>query len=124
MPKEGIGFALAACWVHDTLEDCRQTYNAVSGACGETVAEIAYAVTNEKGKTRKERANDKYYEGIRATPFATYVKLCDRLANVRYSKDFSSGMLDVYRNEYQDFHQKLWTAELQPMFDELEALFS
>ena len=48
-------------------------------------AEIVYALTNEKGRTRAERAGVKYYEGIRAVPYAPMVKLADRMANVRFS---------------------------------------
>jgi hypothetical protein len=81
-----ISEVLAAVWAHDVIEDCRQNYSDVKNVLGEIVAEIVYALTNEKGKNRKERANDKYYEGIRNTPFADYVKICDRLANVTYSK--------------------------------------
>lgn len=98
---------LDACWLHDTIEDCRLTYNDIVKMAGEEVAEIVYAVTNEKGKNRKERANDKYYEGIRNTPWAKYVKLCDRLANVKYSFDIKSNMLKVYRKENADFLQSL-----------------
>ena len=39
-----------------------------------------YALTNEKGRTRAERAGVKYYEGIRAVPYAPMVKLADRMA--------------------------------------------
>ncbi len=63
-----------ACWCHDLIEDCPQTYNNVKEATNENVAEIVYALTNEKGKTRKERANDKYYKGIRETEYAGFVK--------------------------------------------------
>ena len=63
--------------------------------------------TNEKGKNRKERANDKYYEGIRNTPGAVFVKLCDRIANVQYSKMTGSRMFDKYREENDNFVIKL-----------------
>ena len=72
------------------------------------MAEIVYALTNEKGRTRKERANAKYYEGIRATPYATLVKVCDRIANVTNSRNKGSRMLDVYRKEYSDFKGQLF----------------
>lgn len=119
-----VDFALAGCWVHDTIEDCRQTYNDVKKHCGETVAEIAYALTNEKGRNRKERANDKYYEGIRQTPGATFVKLCDRLANVDYSFRKGSRMIEVYKKEFEDFSGRLWQDAYTPMFTELKRLLS
>ena len=118
-----ISDVLASCWVHDVIEDCRQTYNDVKNVLGERVADIAYALTNEKGKTRKERANDKYYEGIRNTPFATYVKICDRLANVTYSKQSKSKMIEAYRKENEDFKNQLWSLSYQKMFDDLAACF-
>lgn len=111
--------ALAACWVHDTIEDCRQTYNDVKTACGLQVAEIAYALTNEKGRNRKERANEQYYEGIRTTPCAVFVKLCDRLANASYSKVTGGSMLNAYRTENELFIEQLGFHPYHKMIDAL-----
>ena len=80
-------------YYHDSIEDARLTYNDVMkvarGYLTEEQAflatEIAYALTNDKGRTRAERAGEKYYKGIRLTPYAPFVKLCDRLANISYS---------------------------------------
>lgn len=121
---ESIPTILAACWTHDVIEDTRQTYNDVKNVCGEIVANITYALTNEKGKNRKERANEKYYLGITQTPFATFVKLCDRLANVQYSVDMNSAMIEVYRKENKDFKQALWNPTYQEMFEELDKLLT
>lgn len=62
-----------ATYGHDLIEDTRTSYNDVKSRLGVYVADIVYAVSNEKGKTRKERANDKYYEGIRNTKGAVFV---------------------------------------------------
>lgn len=113
----------AAAYLHDTIEDARLTYNDIiqfiSDFCEENpsdakidmlqikeeVPEIVYALTNEKGRNRRERANEVYYRGIRATKFAPFVKMCDRLANIHYSVLFflSNRMLNVYRMEYPGF---------------------
>lgn len=98
---------LACCWLHDTIEDCRITYNDLVGQFNPTVANIVYALTNEKGKTRAERANDKYYEGIVNEENAVFVKLCDRIANVEYSKDRKSSMFEKYKAENRNFLIKL-----------------
>ena len=98
---------MLACWGHDLIEDCRVSYNDVKDALGQEAAEIVYAVTNEKGKNRKERANDKYYEGIRNTPGAVFVKLCDRIANVQYSKMTGSRMFEMYKKENKHFTMSL-----------------
>ena len=113
---------IASAWTHDTIEDCRQTYNDVKKELGTEVAEITYALTNEKGRNRKERANALYYEGIRNTPYAGYVKLCDRLANARYSKEQGSRMIEAYRKEHDYFMGELLCLGFQPMWDELSAI--
>lgn len=111
--------------LHDSIEDARLTYNDVNNIVSEynsfvisvlgskqysiltikseNVADIVYAVTNEKGKNRSERANDKYYQGIRDNKLAVIVKICDRLANAFYSKMMNSRMLDVYKKEHEHF---------------------
>jgi (p)ppGpp synthase/HD superfamily hydrolase len=102
---------LIATWGHDLIEDTRVSYNDVKSQLGQAAADIIYAVTNEKGKKRKERANDKYYAGIRSTPGAVFVKLCDRIANVQYSKMTGSRMFEMYREEKSRIHASTW---LQP----------
>lgn len=114
----------AACWTHDTIEDCRQTYNDVLSATSKMVADITYALTNEKGKTRKERANSKYYQGIRMTEYAVFVKLCDRIANVEYSKEKASPMFEKYKAEYYEFERELYNAKYQKMWKYLKKLFN
>lgn len=108
-----------ACWLHDVIEDCRKTYNDVKKEFGREVADLVYACTNDKGRTRAERAGQKYYEGIRDTPYAAFVKLCDRLANVRYSKDAKSEMLDKYREENEHFIKSLFPGEIPHPYAEM-----
>jgi (p)ppGpp synthase/HD superfamily hydrolase len=114
-----------AAYCHDTIEDARVSYNDLKQAIGDTAADIVFAITNEKGKTRKERANDKYYEGIRNTSYAVYVKLCDRLANVSYGKLTGSRMFKMYQREQADFEARLAGEQLtkyQPLLIELRKL--
>lgn len=92
-----------ACYGHDLIEDTRCSYNDVKENLGVIAADIVYAITNEKGRNRKERANDRYYQCIRDTPGAPFVKLCDRIANVQYSKMTKSGMFAMYEKENPDF---------------------
>jgi (p)ppGpp synthase/HD superfamily hydrolase len=96
-----------AAWGHDIIEDTRTSYNDAVNHLGKDAADIVYAVTNEKGKNRAERANDKYYAGIVATSGAVFVKLCDRIANVQYGKMTGSGMYDKYKKENDNFIIKL-----------------
>lgn len=119
VPEKNREMVLAACWIHDTIEDTRVTYNDVKHALGEELAEIAFALTNEKGKTRKERANEKYYQGIRDTPFASFVKICDRIANAEYSRTQESSMANAYKKEFEQFEHSLYEEKYHEMFDYL-----
>lgn len=100
---------------HDSIEDARLTYNDVSKKAlkymnledATLATEIVYALTNEKGRTRKERANQKYYQGIRETQYAPFIKACDRMANAKYSKETGNRMYDVYKKEMPDFLNEL-----------------
>jgi (p)ppGpp synthase/HD superfamily hydrolase len=108
IPQHRRDDVLNAVWLHDTIEDCRLTYNDILKISNKEVADLVYALSNEKGRDRQERANEKYYKGIRDTEFATFIKLCDRLANVIYSRETNSRMFDVYKNENQDFLKHLF----------------
>ena len=118
---------LLAAYGHDLIEDTRVSYNDVKENLGLGPADIIYACTNEKGKNRKERANEKYYEGIRNTQGAVFVKLCDRIANVQYSKMTGSCMFDMYKKENINFMIKLGREvgdPYEPMFQYLINLFN
>lgn len=123
LPHEDVDNVIAGIWEHDTIEDCNLTYNDVKNATNETVAELAYACTNEKGRNRAERANAKYYEGIRNTKHATFVKLCDRIANIQYSLSVNNRMIDVYKKEHKHFKEMLYTDEYKIMWDFIDELF-
>lgn len=104
-----------AAYFHDSIEDARLTYNDVKSIAGKFMgqeqsilaAEIVYALTNDKGRTREERAGEHYYAGIRETPFAPFVKLCDRWANMTYSAKKTNrtnkNMYNVYKFEWLHF---------------------
>ncbi len=106
---------LFAAYYHDSIEDARLTYNdvlAVARKCldeshARLATEIVYALTNDKGRTRAERAGENYYRGIRRTPYAPFVKLCDRLANASYSArgadEANNHMREVYHDEMPAF---------------------
>ena len=121
---------LAAAAGHDLLEDCRCSYNDIKsfissnciGVNSYIVVELIYAVTNNKGRNRKERANDSYYEGIRFTPGATLIKLADRIANIQYGKLTNSRQLEMYKKEHEVFKSKLYNEKYKVMFDYLEEL--
>lgn len=113
--EEDIIPIVFAAYYHDSIEDARQTYNDVMKIAKQqmneeqalTATEIVYALTNDKGRTRAERAGEKYYKGIRTTPYAPLIKLCDRYANMSHSFNGSDEsnvhMKEVYSREWQHF---------------------
>jgi (p)ppGpp synthase/HD superfamily hydrolase len=118
---------LNAVWCHDIIEDARKTYNDVKEVIGIKSAEIVFAVTNEKGRSRKERASPKYYQGIKDTENAVVVKLSDRIANATYGKHISSDkkMYKAYQREQAEFEKQLAGEQLDrltPMLAHLRNL--
>ena len=101
-------------YFHDSIEDARLTYNDVVKQARQWMddrAEIVYALTNDKGRTRAERAGERYYAGIRQMPYAPFTKLADRQANTRYSflgtNAANNHMKEVYRREMPHFLQAI-----------------
>lgn len=108
---------LFGAYFHDAIEDARQNFDDILRLAyrkfgmtppqGIMATEIVYALTNDKGRTRCERAGEHYYQGIRQTPYAPLVKLCDRLANATYSATHTNKanahLRDLYRQEMPHF---------------------
>lgn len=126
VPEDKRHIVVAAGFLHDSIEDARLTYNDVKSATNKDVAEIVRAVTNYgRGRDRDERMPDFVYEDIRNTEFATFVKLCDRIANVQYSKMTGSSMFKKYSKEQEHFKSKLFVeGELTEMWDYLDGILN
>jgi (p)ppGpp synthase/HD superfamily hydrolase len=126
VPKDLRDNVIAACWLHDAIEDVRLTYNDVKAQTNEHVAEMVRAVTNYgRGRDRNERMPDFVYDDIRNTEFATFVKLADRIANVQYSKMTGSSMFKKYSKEQEHFKSKLFVeGQLTEMWEYLDSLFN
>ncbi len=115
-------------YFHDSIEDARYTYNDILKTARQFMdekqallaTELVYALTNEKGRTRAERAGEKYYQGIRAIPYAPFLKACDRLANMNYShqqsKGFNNNMANTYAKELPHFLEQLRVETSDPRF--------
>lgn len=120
---EGI---VAAAWLHDLLEDQPKFGDDLhfSGLPQNTV-DIVVAVTDESGKNRKER-KAKTYSKIRACFGAQVVKLADRIANVRESKENNPELLRMYQKEHSEFRAGVYTnnVRLFPMQEELDCLLA
>lgn len=132
-PSDVIAVIFAA-YYHDSIEDARVTYNDVLKEARRYMdeqhalmaTEIVYALTNDKGRTRAERAGEKYYRGIRETPYAPFVKLADRLANLEYSCQhgdaLNARMKNVYRDEMPHFLSAINAHSTDPRFSLPQAM--
>jgi hypothetical protein len=116
-----------AIYEHDTLEDCKKlcSFSELITITNLRIALIVKAVTTNEG-TRKERFNDEYYENIKKTKYATFVKLCDRISNVEqciYNNNISK--LKMYEKEYSLFKEKLHkNDEYEDMWMQLDYLLN
>lgn len=125
--RDVVRYALIA---HDSMEDARITYNNLidiintekfgNFKAAVTIADIVYCVTDEKGKNRSERKNDKYYSELKNNKLAVFVKLADLAANTLFSKLSNSSMYPKYKKEWPNFKEKLYIEEYKEFFDYVE----
>lgn len=116
---------------HDLIEDARMTRNDLEDLIGEldinrksldTICNIIYCVTDEKGATRSERKNSKYYQELSQNKLALFVKLADLSANTLYSKLFHTRQYQMYKSEFANFKQKTYSEDLKEFFEYVENL--
>jgi len=122
IPVKDRDTVIAGSWSHDLIEDAGVTYNDVLKNTNLIVAEYSYALTNDKGRNRAERANPGYYYGIRIYKHASFIKLCDRIANVRYGIEHKSKMVNMYKKEYESFRKELYDGRWEEMWATLDLL--
>lgn len=118
IPEEDFGDVLAAVYLHDTIEDTRQSYNDIKKMFGTSIADMVWSVTDNSGRNRKERKN---FQRIRDNKYGSFIKLCDRIANVLAG--FIEGSTNqMYWNEFEEFHNELYTITFDKMWTDLENL--
>jgi len=129
IPVASRPIVIAACWLHDSIEDARMSYNDIlkvfkhigstEDRIGIQIAEIVRAVTNYgRGRNRDERMPDFIYQEIRDTNGATFTKLCDRIANIEFG-----GKSGMYEKEHPHFKEMLYNEDYKLMFDYIDYLF-
>jgi len=115
---------IAGIYGHDLIEDARVTYKDIKEIYNQEVADIIYCCTEEKGRNRNERHSEKYFNELRQNEDAIFVKLCDIIANVKYSLLTNSSMFGKYRKEYPHMKEMLYTEQYKKMFDYLEYILN
>lgn len=125
IPDEDWSVVESQLWNHDAVEDARVSPNDIAKELGEPVARGAFSMTNEKGWTRKDRANDKYYNGLKEEEYGEFKKLADRIANVEEAIATNNSMGIKYYKEFNEFESKLSTGEkYSEMWNHLKNLFA
>lgn len=114
---------------HDVIEDGRFTYNNVvekvelgNHVANVMVADIIYCVTDEKGKGRSGRKNEKYFSELTENELAIFVKLADLAANTLFSKLTGSRMYDQYKIEFPHFVEQCYVEKFKDFFDYVGSL--
>lgn len=116
-----------AAWLHDTLEDTVLVKEHIIYHFGEEVADLVWRVTDEQGKTRKEKKAATYPK-IKSRPLAVVLKLADRIANVEASVKMKKekgaySLFNMYLKEWGDFKSNLFEAgQDDKMWKHLESL--
>ena len=75
--------AIAAAWLHDTVEDCPPTsYEDLVAEFGDRVANIVAELTDDKSLPKPKRKELQIENAAKKTPEAALVKLADKTSNV------------------------------------------
>lgn len=122
--KQEVYLVFSGCAGHDLIEDARLTYNEVKNLIGERVADIIYACTQEKGRDRDERHSESYYNLLLKDKLAVFVKICDIMANLKYSILSKSNMFGKHCKELPRNKEKFLKVypEYSSMFHYMESL--
>lgn len=117
---------LVASYLHDVLEDTKVPAESIQDAFGLPITLLVQSVTSLPGPHRKAR-NKETYPLIRQVGYeAVFLKLCDRIANVRNAiASEKTGLLSMYEKEHSYFRACLWCAgELNAVWHTLDKLFA
>ena len=122
-----LDIMICGAYLHDTVEDGspagKEMYKLLKRIFNEEVADLVFLVTNELGRNRKEQ-NEKTYPKVATSLAGTYLKLCDRIANVENGRRTGSRMYDVYKEEQTGFKGVICKpSALDPMWADLDNLF-
>ncbi|MFT4151188.1 MAG: HD domain-containing protein [Paracoccaceae bacterium] len=121
----GSDVAVAAAWLHDTVEDCPPTtIRELTARFGGAVAAVVAELTDDKQLSKPERKQRQIESAPRKSPAAALVKLADKTANVRSvghtpPVDWSRGRRIAYLDWAAQVVAALpaSTAPFRPVFD-------
>jgi len=115
------------CNFHDLLEGGADlSYGNLKDLFGFVYAEVTYLCTDNKGRTRDDRKDQRFYDEIKQSELrlkATKIKVTDRLSNARRSIKNKHSMGKKYIKEYPHFKEELCVpGHIESMWKELDEL--
>ncbi len=118
---------IAAGYLHDSVEDTDTTPEMLKAMFNLRIAELVLRVSNERGWDKKEILF-KTLPKIWQNKLATFLKMCDRIANGTNSKkgesDRAKSLYQRYSGEYPIFRYALKVeGEFDEMWEELDGIF-
>ncbi len=116
-----MNICLVSCFGHDSIEDARITYNDLKDMFGIEVAETIYLCTENKGRNRLSRKSNDFYDDLMTNKLAVFVKLCDLIANVKFSLLSNSSMFNKYKREFDD--KRHYFSDYPQMVNYLDSIF-
>lgn len=118
IPKEDAEIVIASCWLHDIIEDCQVSKNEIVKVSDVRVADIVVALSKKKNQSILT-----YYRTIANTPLASFVKICDRFANLSYSREKKNyKMLSKYYDEMPVFVNVLYEPVYEIMIQDIKKI--
>jgi len=97
---------LAACWLHDTLEDTPTTYSDLLHYFGREVADIVLAVSENKSIKDWRKRKDQYLKNVFANDKAVIVAWADKMHNTKGLAELTDfSMFNVSLDRKLDFYR-------------------
>lgn len=94
-------------YLHDILEDTKIPWEELYGYVGEIIRPIE-SLSDAEGKNRKERKRKTWYK-IRKFSVAIFVKIADRIANMREAvQTDNTSKIQMYKKEFEAFEAALY----------------
>jgi len=112
-----------AIWCHDLETDTTVTREELQKVIGEEAEDLVWSVSGF-GYNRKERNKDEINK-TKKNRDSVFVKLCDRIANVKNSKHSNVNLFKMYKKEHTHFEESLYIkGEYDIMWKELNDLLN
>ncbi|HMK48492.1 MAG TPA: HD domain-containing protein, partial [Thermodesulfovibrionales bacterium] len=97
--------SIDSCLLHDVIEDAKVSREEIAGIFGEEVAETVEGLT--KVKEHKDESYDKFFSHTINNPRVAYIKIFDRLHNLRTLSHLPANKRVRIAGESMDIYHKL-----------------